>query len=271
MQIAFGVIMLIFVLFFAVGWIALLINGIVRLRRGRRKQGIIMTSIGGVWGLIAIVGIVAMTIQTRSTLKELEETPFDSLTYAGPKGDISIPYKGEARLVVGNKETKKFLALESSDGIFGVPVGSYDISRYEVIAIRDVNSYYYAICYFGRGIQKSISVRTNDRTKLDIGPPLTAFVEVEKTDADSIKLRLLIVDSAGYKYRLKSPVFKPRFMIVDASGKTIREGDLKNDHMGSYVFSGDIPSSVKGDLIIKPVIPKMLFKVIIKETRITLQ
>jgi hypothetical protein len=271
MQIAFGLIMLLFVLIFSAGWIALIISGIVRLRKGRRKQGIIMTSIGGIWGLIAIAVIAAMAIQTRSTLKELEETPFDSLTYAGPKGDISLPYKGESRLVVNNREAKKFLALQSSDGIFIAPAGFYNISSYEIFLVKQQDGKYFtAACYFDRKSENSIHVKTNEQTKVDIGPPLTGFIESMKVQGNFIKLTLLITDTAGNRYILKNPTFEPSFVVIDKAGKAIWEGIFKHSYGSSYVFSSDIPSSVKGGVIFKPVLPKSSFKIGIKETKTTL-
>ncbi len=213
----------------ALGWIVLLVIGIIRIKR-RSRAGVVLTIIGGIWGLLALslLGFGIYGYQRAMRVSRVED--FDLEQYEGEMGSIILPYKGESSLEVQNKESQKRMRLSTTNGVVLAPTGRYDLCSYEVIDEDENGAKWMAQGSLYSLKSREISVEADSTQDLEIGPAFTAKVTVKKKRQDEAVLDFKLIGRGGGNYtitRMDKRRKAPGFQVVDKSGDILWQGKFE--------------------------------------------
>lgn len=227
-QAIIGFMALALMLIFVFGWIFLLISGIVKLRRGVKQAGTIMTITGAVWGAMALAFIVFGVYSTIKFTNMQNAETFDAASYKGDKGRIKALFNGESTIEVTKKGKEKPMELVSDNGEFYAPVGEYKIDYYEMRK-KDKSGYMWsAYSYIYGSKNLTATVEKDSDAEIDVGQSLTASVSAKKSGEDVITVSLRVNDSKNHYFAIMDKNSKaPGFVAVDKNGKTVMSGDFE--------------------------------------------
>ena len=211
------------------GWIPLLIIGIVRIRRRKKKpSGIVMTVIGGVW-VLCLLSITVVVFHSYSQLmKYTEVEDFDPEQCEEAVGSIVLPYKGKSTLVLRDNKNVKGMRLRTEDGVMVVPEGTYDLEKYQLVKEDESGVEWVASGYlYSLG---EISVEAGSSRELEIGSPFTAKVLVREKKSGEAVFDLKLTGRSGVEYtiaRVGKGSKAPGFQVVDESGNVLWHGKFE--------------------------------------------
>jgi len=225
MQVLAGLFILFFAAIFALGWIVLLILGIVKLKKGVKTAGTVLTILGSAWGFLVICTVGVGIYFAMNMAKTLQGEPFDPSTYKGNMGKIVTPYHGPCHLNAKETATAKLWRFSSQDGDFTAPVGNYQVAQFSAEAESENGTHNTANSLFDPQNPTEIRVQKDSDSRLETGPPYTVSVDVGRERANNITFRLSYTDSSGHP----SSVFytdreAPKFAVLDSAGNTLWTG-----------------------------------------------
>jgi hypothetical protein len=218
-------ILLLFALF-SLGWIVLLVIGIVR-RRRQLPGGLVMIILGGLWGVpaIGVIALASFAFYQVSAYEPITVKPFDAATYAGETGTIMLNYAGDATLQVGTTNANEHLALSGSGGVITAPAGVLSPSRFE--GKREGRGGTWEVsAYLGRGNSKTITVASDMPVAFEAGPPLSASIKVKQKANRQVSLDFELKGRDAQRYTITGPKRQqtPRFEIRDGQGEIVLSG-----------------------------------------------
>lgn len=222
----FTVIIAIIGIVIALGWLPLLIAGIIRLFKKHTTSGIIMTVLGGIWGVLSIIFLVIglmffMIYQETSSRSKTEN--FNPETYQGETGEIKLDgWKNKAKLILKDKSRKRIM-LNSSDGSCKAPVGVYSLYSIQLEPEYENQKFSSANIYPGTWQKPyKINIQKNSQLNLNFGEPFNARIHASKRSGNRISFSMKVTDRSGSKSNIYvSGNKKPEVQLLDASGKVI--------------------------------------------------
>jgi hypothetical protein len=220
----FGIIFLIIGAIIGLGWIALLIIGIVLIKKKKKTAGIVLTVVAGVWGLIALLMIGGGIYGYRRASKMYAIEDFNPAEYKGEMGSIVVPHKGKSSLAVSDKKKGGRIQLSTKDGVFSIPTGAYTLSSYDIIANDKNNIKWEASGSLYSIKSRKISIEPDSRKEIQIGPPFIAKIEAKKKGQNEATFDFKLIGSGGGKYtigRYGKGKKAPRFQVIDKSGNIL--------------------------------------------------
>jgi hypothetical protein len=225
MEIALGVLMLIIVLVLLIGWTVPLIIGIVKLRRGSRTTGIILTVLGGGWGLVAVLLVAVGIFGYMTAMKAGRTEHFNPDSYKGAIGRIVSKCPSPSHLVVQYPSLKKNLELKSKEGIFIAPVGDCLLESYRLES-KDSEGKEWTASGILAG--ELIKVDSKIEANVEIGPPFTASVTARDLGKKVI-FTLIFTDCKGRSATVRKPPTEraPSFALLDKTGQTLWQGSFE--------------------------------------------
>ena len=259
--IALGITMLVASTIFNYGWIVLLVMGIVRQKRA--KNGLKLIIISGVW-VLALIGLGIFALRHIGPVEK-----FDPMTYKGTMGRIELSYTGESKLTLYPVGKPKKLEVPVTNGTALAPTGNYTLMRCDITAKGQDNQDWTESCSLYSPGPNHISIQKNTPYKLQLGLPLNASVSVKPESDGKVMISLIqtgtgnvntstwIQDQGGWSW-------SPGFQVLDKAGNVIWQDKFA---YGTHQYSGRVPSNVKGDVIIRPIVKGCPFKVKIIDTK----
>ncbi|MBM4045817.1 MAG: hypothetical protein FJ279_11935 [Planctomycetes bacterium] len=223
-----GVVILLLLLPSLFGWIVPLVFGIRRIRR--KTGGVVLTVVGGVWGLLALclVGLIGWLIWVGLRAMRVED--FDPRKYEGRMGRIALSHKAESELMLMGEKRGKRIRFKTADGAVLVPEGKYRPFEYATFSQDEAGAKWKASCYLFRGMADSLSVSAESVSELAVGPPFTARVTVGKESAEEVALDLKVTGQGGDGYTIRRADGKdepPGFEVVGPDGKVVLRDRFK--------------------------------------------
>jgi hypothetical protein len=203
---------------FLLGWIIPLTIGIAHLRRSHSAAGVVLTVIGGLWGVPALAGLIMGSIFYLNFSKTREVHTFDA-THS-PHATITIPWQGQGTLEY-TYGGKRYVAT-SENGQFAVPAGRIILSSFTACSPDKQG-------WSGRStlLDKSstLTLTAGQQQALVAGPPYAAQVKVTRS-ADKATLVMDLKDAGGHSASVSDPGRKtpPGFEVRDPAGKVVWQG-----------------------------------------------
>jgi len=212
------------------GWIVLLVMGISRLRKGS-SAGVVMTVLGFVWAAVAVAAVAFGAVGYRYASSALVPTDFNADSYHGTVGDIILPNKTPASLVLCKEETLRRLRVTVSDGRATAPVGSYKVESYRASA-TDQNGDEWTAEWDPDREQSPTIVVGAAPVHLDVGPPFAASVtsETRRSRAAVADFTLVITGAGNRPYTVTnhSPsASPPGLQVLDKAGRVVWHGNFE--------------------------------------------
>ena len=215
----------------ALGWIAPLITGIVRLRRG--KGGKVLIGIGAAWFLV-LVGMVGFAARTYFVYQQrYSVAEFNPAKFKGETGTVELPYPGAGTLrfeqALQGADAEKRWSVTASNGVVVVPAGKLTVSYLNVSLAGDKGE---TLGWLSGSIAPenvTFTLEPNGRHKIPGGFPLTASVAAEKR-GDQLSLDFKMVDTAGNKVAWNAAGADrkpPAFEAVSPDGKSFWRDDFE--------------------------------------------
>lgn len=225
-----GIVVLILLLLFVVGWLVPLIWGIVRIRR--KTGGRALTIIGAAWGAIAIllgmVGVLSVLSMRDELPGASKSEAFNAKTYKGSTGKILLPCKGTTTLEVKHIASGNAYSLTGNDGEIIAPAGVLVLKSFTVSAKDKKGAQWELSHFFWNSPVKEIFVREGESVRCELGAPLTASVVASHIDANSASLELLLSCPRGMTYDLIPKGGRDvGFVVLSKAGETLWQGDFK--------------------------------------------
>lgn len=223
---AVGIVIIILLGLFVLLWIPVLAVGIVLWRKGRLLPGIILTVLGGGWGLCALAGVGLATagyLVARQQLKSFAPVTFDPATYQGPVGTLVLDWTGPVNLIATAREGEGRYALNGEGGKVVMPTGEFTLDHLSLAQPPPAGGGISWMASLSPQYQKpvAISVLVNGEVPLAVGPPFRAKVEVRRQDNGKYACNLLISNAAGMRVSIHPPGGKPELRILDAKGEVL--------------------------------------------------
>lgn len=210
------------------GWIALLVIGTTRLRK-RPATGWALMIVGGIWAAAVAASVIVFgVIGYRYASSAIVPTDFNAKSYRGTVGDIILPNKTPASLVLAKEKTLKRLRVEISDGTAKAPVGSYKVESYSASA-TDADGNEWTAEWTPDREQSPTIVVGDAPVHLDVGPPFVATVTAETTGRRA-DFALEVTGNGNRPYTLRNTDARaspPRFEVLDGSGNVVWSGDFE--------------------------------------------
>lgn len=204
------------------GWIPLLVLGVIRLVRKKTASGIVFTSIGCLWpGVLFGLAVVLPFI----ILNYDRPKPFDPTKFTGRTGLLTTGNPGDGVLNIEFDEND--YVLNSADGNFVLPAGAVKIEYYALIRCdTDGNAWQVSCSMHARN--RIMTVSSSDTNALMVGPPFVAEVKPRfKNGTVDLDLKLTGRDGENYTLRkIKSSEFVPGFEVVNQHAKVVWSGNF---------------------------------------------
>lgn len=206
------------------GWIFPLVFGIKRIRK--KTGGVVLTLVGSLWGLFAIVfgGLFAFFLVMG--LRSMQVEDFDPAAFKGKTGRIILTHKAESELVMmgmGGMSAKR-LRFKTTDGVITAPEGKYFPFEYTAFARDQAGKKWKASCMLFRGSGDQLSVIAESPRDLTVGPPFIAKVTVTREPGGEVGIDLKVTGSCGNSYTLQqadSDNAPPGFEVIGPDGKVV--------------------------------------------------
>ena len=206
-------------------WMPLLGIGIYRLKKyGAKPGGIIMTLLGGIWGIGALV-IFSLFLFVYFSLLSYEPTIFNPSEHDGPVGKIQFPLSSDINLYVSDNEGNVLVANGDGDSIT-LPIGEYYLSSCR-FKKKDEKGNKWNLRIYPEN-QNLLSVTETKSPTLDIGPPVKIWIKSVKQGKDSFRFSLESKDKNGNRALLSSNSSgKTSFKILSLDQKVLKEGNFE--------------------------------------------
>ena len=246
-------------------WVPLLIWGIVR-RRRKKKGGIWMTAVGGVWYLLA-VSVIGYLLFAKIPLPSDQSVwqVFNPETHTGTVATVEFPYTGE-----GNINLKLFPVDPSSS--IGYLVHAVDTNRM-MIPAGEYRSAELSVQLEGVMLDfcfdTPFTVAQDEVFTFSGGFPFKALIHSEQMGQVRLNLYFSLTDSAGNRVRYRGEGKKIGFEALSPDGKPFWRGDFEWGREYFYKYLGQIPPNAPTSFTIRPVLPVMPFKVEIRESELS--
>jgi hypothetical protein len=224
-----GVLVLLGLVFFLLGWIVPLVIGLKWRRRG--QAGAAGWSIfAGAWGAVALVvaGALALVmvpwfggVSSRHSTAGAE--PFNAAGYSGATGTLKPAFGGVCRLV-GSVAPCGRKVFAASNGVIVVPAGTLALESFEAEARDAGGRTWTARTRECRG--SNVVVGAGSTLALGLGPPLRAAARVTwAAVSDEISITPVYFDAAGNEYSVQcsGPGGRavPWFEFLDGAGAVV--------------------------------------------------
>ena len=140
---------------------------------------------------------------------------------------ITVPHKGKSTLIVEDAKNRRMSTFVTTNSVFSVPEGDYQLVSYSAIA-KDKNGIEWeAQCYFDN---RRIKAKPDDTIRLEVGPPFEASVQVAKKGSNKVEMNFVLTGKGGDRYIISRRDGKsepPGFQVLDESGKAVWNGSFK--------------------------------------------
>lgn len=252
-----GIATLIYAVF--LGWLALLIIGIVKCFR-RKKHGKTFIVAGSVWGLLAMLLLIGMFWNIRKAQRYDPPASFDAAEYDGETGTLALPYDGKGK--VWFYDDDEFKTADITGGKAVLPAKEIRIAHISFGLKTTRNKWLFmSIDSFADG-NRVFTIAPDAVLTLPGGPPLTASIKVapwsaERATEHSIELDLILTDSAGNELTVQTHGKPFRFEAISPYGNCFWRGKFKNGFIGS-TYQGKIPKYAPHSFTLRPVLPNDL-------------
>lgn len=222
MTTVFGFIMLAVSAILVLGWLAPLIIGARRWRRG--AGGRALTCIGAGWCLL-IAGLFGSAFWRYHTWQQTcHVDTFDTAAFTGASGTLSVPYDGKGSLRFEQTRadgTTRNWTVDVTNRCVRVPTGTLTANHLSLEVADAAGTLCGNLSVSFAASNATVQIATNEQSALAGGFPLTASVAASSNNGQ-ISLSLSIVDTAGNDatWRAAGPNSKPpAFEAVASSGK----------------------------------------------------
>jgi len=201
-------------------WIPLLIWGIAR-RRRKKKGGVWMTAVGGVWCLLLVSFMTYGIVKVSRINANFAWQRFDPGAYTGAVAAVEFPYTGEGNinLSVFPVESPPFAwsvhAVDTNRMV--IPAGEYERATLRVQLKGGL---------FDFRFDTPFTVAQDEVFTFSGGFPLVASIDVEKQGDDRLSLEFSLIDSAGNEvmYRGRGEI---GFEALSPDGVQVWRGDFE--------------------------------------------
>jgi hypothetical protein len=216
-----GIVGVVFVLAFALGWIPLLLFGGVRWQR-KKAGGPWITAAGGAWGLLAVAWVILTIVSVSKMSRHFERyapQEFNPETYTGEVATVELPYTGNGNLYLypADSVSRHWMIVIQATNRVVIPAGDYErawlsvgLSLSEEVTLLGSH----LSCDF----DTPFSVEQDGEFVFSGGFPLVASVEAEKRIGDQISLDFKMVDSAGNAVTVSNQDRKIGFEALTSDG-----------------------------------------------------
>ncbi|NPV48331.1 MAG: hypothetical protein HPY69_15440 [Armatimonadetes bacterium] len=211
------------------GWATLIVVGALSLRSGQRGLGTVFIVIGGLWGLVVLIGggyayYALRDVQSGSSTA----VAFDPQTHQGPTGTLTLNWKQPSTLNVRSKQGKEKYKLETKDGTFKLPPGTYAVESWSAKVTDSKGISWVLETRYPRNLQ-SLEVKADSTTQLALGPPLEASV-LASAHGGSASFGFVLKDAAGNDYTMVGSgkgAQPPGFEVTDETDKVVWSGKFE--------------------------------------------
>ncbi|MFC1498533.1 hypothetical protein ACFLS1_08715 [Verrucomicrobiota bacterium] len=223
MELSIGLLILVIVAVILLGWIVPLIVGIIRLKR--KTGGIVLTIIGGIWGVVGLcfAGFIAYGVWSFSQSGRYEVEEFDPAEYKGETAAVIVPCKGETTLFLrGKHKDDSIFRIVTTNMTVQAPVG-FVLYQYTMNVADGKGGRWHAGCFLN-GRKDKIEIKKDLVNELKVGEPFTARVKVNKDfkDKDVFDLEIKGVDGRKFTiYKISPDSEFPRFEIFSPDNKVL--------------------------------------------------
>ena len=201
-----AILVLLLVLCFLVGWIAPLVVGIVRRRRGTPSVGLLV--FGGCWGSLALALTVLIGIGTYTALRVAQNYRAEEFVleaYTGAVASIDFSYKGASTLTALNEADGKNYNYTSSNGVHTLPAVSHKLSSYTINLMDDNEKpWFVSGSFYGVDNEKRLDLKEGEVSRLKLGPPLAVTVTRGDLEDGEHRLDVAVKDADGNNVSLRS-------------------------------------------------------------------
>lgn len=224
----FALVFLLFGLVISLGWIVLLVWGIVRMHRQDKQIGLIMTVIGGLWGLAVVaIGIVA-GIGIHQAIQAARPKTFNPAAYKGPVGTISLGYAGNADMNARLVKDNKYWRFSFVNGVAKAPAGVYRVRSIDLMAPGKENMAWSA--YISPlPDDTELTVKAGSQATFKAGSPFTAQVSIDRVEGDKASFSLVVTDCCNHTAAFRNLEKKDiaGFQVLSKSGQILWKGQFQ--------------------------------------------
>ncbi len=208
-----------FAIFLIVGWLAVLIVGLVRLDTPR--VGRVLVTMGAVWGVVILgVGLRVADTLLPSVESAFGAKPFDAAAYSGPKGSLDAGIQDLRSISAVFKSDGKTYSYSPRDGKMVMPAGQHHLVEIR-LSKQDAKGNLWDASGAPRGAQP-FEVQQNQTTKLPARGAITASISLDMKSGRTLSLSFALKDSSGGKWHLSGPPgTDPKFVALDSKGKQV--------------------------------------------------
>lgn len=205
--------------------------GALTLRSGQRGLGAAFIVIGGLWGLVVLIGGGYAYYSLRGVRSGYTPIPIAVSapeTFKGPVGTLTLAWKQPSTLNVRSKQGKQRHKVETKDGVFKLPPGTYAVESWSAKVTDSKGITWVLETRYPRHLQ-SLEVKADGTTQLALGPPLEASILASR-QGGSANLGFMLRDAAGNDYTLMSSgkgAQPPGFEVTDEAGKVVWSGKFE--------------------------------------------
>lgn len=213
------------------GWLVLLVLGVLQWRQGKPGVGIALTIIGGLWGLLVIGGAGFAVYQFSHYQANNAPVNFNAATYKGPLGTVTTLPACTCSLTMRPAKGKPLQSFNTTTGSLRIPAGTYEVQSWTCSSLPPkTGSASWVLSTYAPRSARSFVVTANTTTPLPVGPPLTARITPGTVRAGKASLNLALTDAAGNDYTLRSygkGAANPGFEALDSTGKVVWSGKFE--------------------------------------------
>lgn len=205
-----------------VAWIIPLVIGIVKLRRGDRTAGLVLTIVGGAWGALMLLAGIPMALVFGMGYYATRSTEFDATTYKGAQAAIVSTWNGPGELTYRRDKTR--YRSRSKDGRYPVPAGELRLESLRLEAGQPAWSVRTTLSELA-----PLQLAGGAEQRLEAGPPLTVRARVNTSESSS-SISLEYRDSFDHQAYITAPsgAAPAQFEVCDAAGRRIWSGKFSS-------------------------------------------
>lgn len=223
-----SILVLLLLFIFLVGWIAPLVFGLIRKKKGSSSLGLLIFA--GCWGSLAVALGVFIGIGICTALRyarDYKAEEFVPEEYQGPVASIEMSYQGKSTLLALNETEAKNYNFTSSNGVFTVPAAAYKLTSYSINKSDENDKSWCISCYFyDPASEKRFELKEGEVSRMQMGPPLTVSVTKGELKEGKQRLDVVVKDIAGNKVSLRTEK-PPVIEIIDSQGTVLWENPME--------------------------------------------